>query len=288
MEFGHCPLELWKFESLGGWAIRGSRYCPPPLPRQEEAVGAQRGWGSAPFRQKASAPSETLSNRLCSEIPGSGVGTCRPPRGHGLSPTRAALPGSRNRCSAVFAPGCARERAGTAMSRGPGASSATLRSPRVPSATLGSPRAPSGTHGCPLSGSFLAPSARGTTPHVCTRGEHPGTGTGWGGRGCRGPWGGTGRRDRFYWQSAGHGVGGGRRRSSLPGQGLQSAGRGWGWELGGAKFRGKFSGTVTEGDGNGEGASGGPVLSGLGAAQRPFPAQRRVRSARVLPGAPRG
>lgn len=51
--------------SLKACGAQGAEVLPPPLPGQGEAVGERRGKGSAPFCQKASAPSETLSNRLC-------------------------------------------------------------------------------------------------------------------------------------------------------------------------------------------------------------------------------
>lgn len=51
--------------SLKACGTQRAEVLPPPLPGQGEAVGERQGKGSAPFCQKASAPSETLSNRLC-------------------------------------------------------------------------------------------------------------------------------------------------------------------------------------------------------------------------------
>lgn len=197
--------------SWGAWGTKGPGCCPPPLPGQGQAGGAQQGKGSAPFRQKASAPSETLSNRLCRRRQGDSWQRCwhlPPSLGPRSLPDAGSAPWQPQPLLRGFR---SRLRQGTRWHR---------CEPRPPH-----PREPPHTHGAPA-----GPSAR-----LHPRGA-PGDRHRLGRRGCRGPRGGTGRRDRFYWQSAGHGVGRGWRRSCLLGQGLQSAGRGWGWgwELGGA------------------------------------------------------
>lgn len=105
--------------------------------------------------------------------------------------------------------------------------------------------------------SYGCPTSHRTTPHVCTRRVHQQAGTGWGGRGCWGPWVGTGRRDRFYWQSGRHGFRERVAEKVSAGEGTAERWGGAGAVGGSLSGLGEVCGVVSGGKAEAGGVSGG-------------------------------